>query len=152
VILVDPGFSFFKPNQLRTSMNITICPLGQGRFAASVGQRLLCEGKTPFFTSARILQAEGVPNATPISMTYEGSSVVAMMSTVGEAAGKIVHETDKEGLKLKRYRPMSNQVPRQRVRHDARTPLVKREAPRVNRVPIQLSFFTPHLFGNHASF
>jgi hypothetical protein len=130
-------------------MNITIRPLGRGRFAASLGQRLLCESKTPFFTSARILQAEGVPDDTPITMTHEGSSVIAMWSTIGEAAGKVVHETEKEGPKFKRYRPMSNQVPRQRVRQEAGTPEMIREAPRVSRVPIQLSFFAPHLFGLH---
>lgn len=132
-------------------MNITIRPLGRGRFAASLGQRLLCESRTPLFTAARILQAEGIPDDTPITMTHEGSSVVAMRSTVGEAADKIVHETEKEGPKFKTYRPMSAQIPRQRVRHLARTPEVKREAPRVSRVPIQLSFFQPHLFGDYAS-
>lgn len=131
-------------------MNITIRPLSRGRSAASVGQRLLCESKTPLFTSARILQAEGVPDDTPISMTHEGSSVVTMRSTVGEAASKIVHETDKVGPKLKRYRPMSTQVARQRVRQEATTPVVRREAPKVGQVPIQLSFFAPHLFGDHA--
>jgi hypothetical protein len=84
-------------------MNITIRPLGRGRFAASLGQRLLCESKTPFFTSARILQTEGVPDDSPITMIHEGSSTVTMRSTVGEAAGKIVHETDSEGPKFKRY-------------------------------------------------
>ncbi|KLK95013.1 hypothetical protein AA309_00775 [Microvirga vignae] len=131
-------------------MNIAIRPLGRGRFAASLGQRLLCKSKTPFSTAARILQAEGVPDDTPITMSHEGSSAVAMWSTVSEAAGKIVHETDEEGPKLKRYRSMSNQMPRQRVRHDARTPNMKREAPRAGQVPIQLSFFQPHLFGDHA--
>jgi hypothetical protein len=131
-------------------MNITIRPLGRGRFAASVGQRLLCESKTPLLTAARILQAEGIPDNTPINMTHEGSPVVALRSTVGEAAGKIVHETDREGPKLKRYRPMSNQVPRQRVRQEARTPEVRREVPRFSQVPIQLSFFQPHLFGNYS--
>jgi hypothetical protein len=130
-------------------MNITIRPLGRGRFAASVGQRLLCESKTPFFTSARILQAEGVPDDTPITMTHDGSSVVAMRSTVTKAASKVVHETDKEGPKLKRYRPMSNQVSRQRVRQEPGMPEMIREAPGVSRVPIQLSFFAPHLFGLH---
>jgi hypothetical protein len=131
-------------------MNITIRPLGRGRFAASLGQRLLCESKTPLFTSARILQAEGVPDECPITMTHEGSSVVAMGSTVGEAASKIVHETDSDGPKFKRYRPMSNQMPRQRVRQEARKLVVQREVPSVSRVPIQLSFFAPHLFGEHA--
>jgi hypothetical protein len=133
-------------------MNITIRPLGRGRFAASVGQRLLCESKTPFFTSARILQAEGIPDNTPITMTHEGSSVVALRSTIGEAASKIVHETETAGPKLKRYRPMSNQMPRQRVRQEAKTIVVKREVPSVSPVPIQLSFFAPHLFGDHASY
>ena len=150
VILVDPCSFHFKPIQSRTPMNITIRPLGRGRFAASLGQRLLCESKTPFFTSARILQAEGISDDTPITMTHEGTFMVATRSTLGEAASRIVHETDKDGPKLKRYRPMSNQVPRQRVRHEARTPETKREAPRVSRVPIQISFFQPHLFGDHA--
>jgi hypothetical protein len=99
-------------------MNITIRPLGRGRFAASVGQRVLCKSKTPFFTAARIFQAEGVPDDTPITMRHEGSDIVAMRSTVGEAAGRIVVETDEEGPKFKCYRPMSPEMPRQRVRHE----------------------------------
>jgi len=133
-------------------MNITIRPLVRGHFAAFLGQRLLCESKTPFFTSARTLRAEGVPDNTPIIMKHEGSPIVAMRSTIGEAASKIVHETDREGPKLKRYRPMSNLVPRQRVRQEARTPDMKREVPRVSRAPIQLSFIAPQLFGDHASY
>jgi hypothetical protein len=133
-------------------MNITIRPLGRGRFAASIGQRLLCESKTPLFTATRILQAEGVADNTPITMTHEGSSVVAMQSTVGEAAGKIVHETDREGPKFKRYRLMSSQVSRQRVRQEPGMPEMIREAPGVSQVPIQLSFFQPHLFGDHATY
>lgn len=133
-------------------MNITIRPLGRGRFAASLGQRLLCESKTPLFTSARILQAEGISDDSLISMTHEGSFAFAIRSTVGEAAGKIVHETEKEGPKFKTYRPMSNQMPRQRVRQEVRTPEMKWEASRANQMPIQLSFFEPHLFGNHASY
>lgn len=131
-------------------MNITIRPLGRGRFAASLGQRLLCESKTPLLTSARILQAEGAPYDTLITMIHEGSSIVAMRSTVGKAAGLIVHETDKEGPKLKRYRPMSAQVPRQGVRQGERTTICKAEISRTVRKPEQLSFLTPHLFSDHA--
>ena len=101
-------------------MNITIRPLGRGRFAASVGQRLLCQSKTPFFTAARILQAEGLPDNAPMSMTHEGSATVAMRSTIGEAARWIVVETDTQGPKLKRYRPMPPELPRQRARHEAK--------------------------------
>jgi hypothetical protein len=128
-------------------MNITIRPLGRGRFAASLGQRLLCESKTPLFTAARILQAEGLPDDTLITMTHGGSFVVAMRSTIGEAASKIVHETDKEGPKLKRYRPMSAQTPRQQVRHEVRTPAGTGAALGTILVPIQLSLFAPHLLG-----
>jgi len=126
-------------------MNITIRPLGRGRFAASLGQRLICESKTPLFTSARILQAQGVPDDTPITLTHEGSSIVSMRPTVGEAAGKIVHETDREGPKLKRYRPMSAQVPRQRVRQEARTPMRAAKVDRGKTEPEQLCFVEPTL-------
>ncbi len=107
-------------------MNITIRPLGRGRFAASLGQRLLCECATPLLTSARILQAEGVPDNTPITMTHEGSTIVSLRSTVQKAAKLIVVETGELGPKFKPYRPMTSKVPRQRVRHDVKT--AKREA------------------------
>ena len=102
-------------------MNITIRPLRRGRFAASVGQRVLCECTTPLLTSARILQAEGIPGNTPITMTHEGSTIISMRSTVRKAARLIVVETDDEGPKFKRYRPMTPKVLRQRVRREART-------------------------------
>jgi hypothetical protein len=130
-------------------MNITIRPLGRGRFAASVGQRLLCESKTPFFTAARILQAEGIPDDTPITMTHEGSSVVSIRSTVGKAASLIVEETDTTGPKLKTYRPMSPQVPRQQVRHEARKPEKTWKAASAVLMPVQLSLFSAHLLGQH---
>jgi hypothetical protein len=72
-----------------------------------------------------------------------------MRSTVGEAASKIVHETDREGPKFKRYRPMSAQVPRQKVRHEARTAERTGAALAANLVPMQLSLFSPHLLGQH---
>jgi hypothetical protein len=130
-------------------MNITIRPLGRGRFAASLGQRLLCRSKTPLLTAARILQAEGIPDDTPISMTHEGSSVVSMKSTVGKAASLIVEETDARGPKFKTYRPMSSQVPRQRGRHEVRTPESTWKAVTSILMPVQLSLFAPHLSGQY---
>ncbi len=129
-------------------MNITIRPLGRGRFAASVGQRLLCKSKTPFFTAARILQAEGLPDDTPITMTHEGSSIVSMRSTVGEATRWIVVETDTQGPTLKPYRPMSPEVPRQRVRHEARTATSEAEVGRARKELEQLGLFGPHPHSN----
>jgi hypothetical protein len=130
-------------------MNINIRPLGRGRFAAFLGQRLLCKSKTPLLTAARILQAEGVPDDTPISMSHEGSTVVSMKSTVGKAASLIVEETDTTGPKLKTYRPMSAQVPRQRVRHEARIGERTGIALGAILMPIQLSLFSAHLLGQH---
>ena len=130
-------------------MNITIRPLGRGRFAASFGQRLLCESKTPLLTAARILQAEGMHDDTPISMTHDGSSAVSMMTTVGRAASLIVEETSTRGPRLKTYRPMSSRVPRQRVRHEARIAERTGAALGAILVPIQLSLFSPQLFGQH---
>jgi hypothetical protein len=130
-------------------MNITIRPLGRGRFVASLGQRVLCKSKTPLLTAARILQAEGVPNDTPISMTHEGSSIVAMRSTVGQAAGLIVEETDKKGPRFKTYPPMSPQMSHQRVRQEVRKPEMTWKAASAVLMPVQLSLFTSHLLGKH---
>jgi hypothetical protein len=130
-------------------MNIIIRPLGRGRFAASLGQRLLCTSKTPLLTAARILQAEGVPNDTPISMTHEGSSIVSMRSTIGKAAGLIVEETDKRGPRFKPYRPMSNQMSQQGVRDEVRKPEQTWKAASAVLMPVQLSLFASHLLGQH---
>lgn len=85
-------------------MNITISPTGRGRFAARLGDRLLCTSETPFFAAARILQREGVPGHEALTMTHAGSETICLRSTVGEAAGLAVHETDR-GLTIRRYRP-----------------------------------------------
>lgn len=63
------------------------------------------------FTAARGLRIEGMPDATPLTMRHEGSDVVAMRSAVGEAAGRIVEETDAKGPRFKPYRPMSSEMP-----------------------------------------
>jgi len=122
-------------------MNITIRPLGRGRFAASVCRCPLCESKTPLFTAARIFQAEGIPDDTPITMTHEGSGIVSMRSTVGEAASRIVEETDKKGPRFKRYRPMSSEMPRQRVREQSKTAMDEPEVGRAKDEPEQLSLW-----------
>jgi len=130
-------------------MNLTIRPLGRGRFAAFLGQRLLCKCKTPLLTAARILQAEGLPDESPISMTHERSSVVAMRSTVGKTAGLTVEETDTRGPRFKTYRPMSPQMPRQQVRQEVRKPERPWKAASAVLMPVQLSLFSAHLFGQH---
>jgi hypothetical protein len=92
-------------------MNITIRPLGRGHFAALLGDRLLCESKTPFFSAARILRAEGASDHAAITMSHEGSGVVSMRSTVGEAAGLTVLENDSDGLRFAPFEPPLDQTP-----------------------------------------
>jgi hypothetical protein len=130
-------------------MNLTIRPIGRGRFAAFLGQRLLCTSNTPLLTAARILQAEGVPDDTPISMTHEGSAVVAMRSTISEAASMIVEESGAKGPRFKPYRPMPPQMSHQRVRQEVRKPKMTLKAAAAVLMPVQLSLFASHSLGQH---
>ena len=65
-------------------IEIVVKPAGRGRFCAMVGSRMLViMSRTPFLTAARVLLADGVDPATPIRMRHDGSSVIALRSTVG---------------------------------------------------------------------
>ena len=58
-----------------------------GRFVALMnGRQLIKPTKQPFFNSARQLLAEGVALDTVLTARYDGSTTIAMRSTVGEAA------------------------------------------------------------------
>jgi len=98
-------------------LNITVVPVGQrgGKFVpkylAYLGDRLLCESRTPFLTAARILQAEGIPDETPITMSHKGSSVVSFKTTIGIAAGLIVEETETRSPTFRKYRPFPSEAP-----------------------------------------
>ncbi|MFF8802522.1 MULTISPECIES: hypothetical protein [unclassified Methylobacterium] len=86
-------------------MNITVSPAERGRYHARLDGRLLTTSYTPFFSAARVLQGEGVLPQQPITMTHEGSDVVCLTSTVGEAAGFRVEEGKDSGPLLRPYRP-----------------------------------------------
>jgi hypothetical protein len=77
----------------KETISLTIHSVGRGRFAAFLGDRLLCVSETPLLPAARVLQAEGISAATRLEMIHEGSATVAMRSTVGVAAGFRVSET-----------------------------------------------------------
>src|SRR4051812_48332070 len=85
-------------------MNIIVAPAGRGLYRTSLDGRHLITARQPFFSAARILQAEGFDSETPISMQWEGSDIVAMRSTIGRAAGLSVTEDD-NGIRLTKYRP-----------------------------------------------
>ncbi len=109
-------------------MNITVRHLGDGRYAALLNGRVLCKSKTPFFTAARKLQREGIPDDTTISMLHEGADLVTLRSTVGYAAGNIVVESYTDGPKFGRYRPMAAQIQHDGVRHPPRMAMSNTEA------------------------
>jgi hypothetical protein len=101
-------------------MNITVTPLRRGRFAACLDGRLLCHSRTPFLSAARVLQREGVPDETPITMRHEGEIEVALRSTVGAAAKLTIVENEREGPRFARYRPFSAAMPCAAVRGSSR--------------------------------
>lgn len=85
-------------------MNIIATPAARGRYFAHLDGRLICTSKTPFFSSARILELEQVRGATPLTMTHGGSDTVCLTSTVAQAAALMVVENDAHGPRVARYR------------------------------------------------
>lgn len=75
------------------TISIIVRSVGRGRFAAFLDGRMLCVSETPLLSTARVLQAEGVPATTRLEMVHDGSAIVAMRTTVGVAAGLRVSET-----------------------------------------------------------
>ncbi len=85
-------------------LTITISPAGKGSYHARLGSRLLCTSKTPFFSAARVLIADGADPTTTLAMAREGSAVVDLRGMLGPAAGLTVLENDTIGPVLKPYR------------------------------------------------
>jgi hypothetical protein len=75
-------------------ITIILNPIGRGRFAAALDERVLCRSRRPFLDSARVLLAEGADPATPFAMRHAGSDYDALRSTIGQAAGLTVLEPD----------------------------------------------------------
>jgi hypothetical protein len=112
------------------TINIDVQPIGSrsGRympgFQAFLGERLICESKTPFLSAARVLLREGVAPDTPLTMTHQGSSTVSLRSTVGVAAGLVVDETEKSAPRFKPYREFPTAMPLPVGRWSPRTAIV----------------------------
>ncbi len=88
-------------------MNITISPAKtRGRYDARLDDGRIFENlETPFYSTARRLMKEGVLPQEPLTMTHQGSDMVCLRSTVGEAAALSVVDSDNRGLQLRPYRP-----------------------------------------------
>jgi hypothetical protein len=76
-----------------------------------VGDRLLCRARTPFFTAARKLLAEGHPDDTRLVMRHEGSSMTALSSTLRRAASLTVLENERFGPVLRKFVPRDFRTP-----------------------------------------
>jgi hypothetical protein len=91
-----------------TSLELWPMPEKPGRYAAVLPDgRVLVQSRQPFYDGARKLLAEGVPPETVIEARHKGSSIVALRSTVGEAAKWSVEESDRGGIARRRYRAWS---------------------------------------------
>jgi len=84
-------------------MFLTLRPLGRGRFVASVGGRALCESRTPVFSAGRVLLQEGISPDEPLLAFHEGSEIVSMTTTVGQAARLTIIERDSGGIHIVPY-------------------------------------------------
>lgn len=91
-------------------MLIHVTPLGRGRYAARLNGRLLCESRTPLLSAARALLREGVAEDTILTMSHEGTSVVSLRAPIGVAAALAVVESEREGPRFTRHRPMPSDI------------------------------------------
>lgn len=76
-----------------------------GRYMAMLGEVELCRSTQPFLTAARALLAEGYASDLVLEARHAGSPIVALRSTIGEAARWMIEETDRGGLRKRRWRP-----------------------------------------------
>jgi hypothetical protein len=73
---------------------ITATSVGQGRFAAQIGDHILVEAsRQPLLDAARVLLSQGADPRTVIALRHAGSTTDALRSTVGAAAKLTVEET-----------------------------------------------------------
>jgi hypothetical protein len=80
------------------------------RYQAMWGERVVCTSRQPLFDAARVLALEGVPFDTVLEASHEGQPIVAMRSTVGEAAQWAVSESERGGISRYQWQPYENAV------------------------------------------
>ena len=92
-------------NTTSNTIHIIVHSTGRALFDAYHGKRRLTRSRTPFFSAARILLNEGIPEDTIITMSHAGSGTVALSSTVGLAGRLSLTEDDRRGFRLRAHRP-----------------------------------------------
>jgi hypothetical protein len=84
-------------------------PAGPGRYRPLLdGAAITKPTRQPLLDAARVLLAPGYPADTPITARHVGSDVIAMRSTVGEAARWTIEEPDRGGLRKRPWMPRSS--------------------------------------------
>lgn len=92
-------------------IELTLIPTGRkDLLTAEHNGRVVATSRQPFYDAARALQREGHCADTPLTARHRGSGIVAMRSTVGEAAKWSVTERDRGGLRCVPWMPYSSYV------------------------------------------
>lgn len=92
--------SGLTPCARRAGLELELVPVPSrpSFYAAMLGGRLLCRSRMPLLDAARVLLAEGITPETELAARHVGRAIVAMRSTVGEAAKWTIRERDRGGL------------------------------------------------------
>ncbi|MPR12173.1 hypothetical protein [Microvirga tunisiensis] len=89
------------------TLHLVVSPVGRGKYAAHLNDREMCRSPTPFFAAARVLLAQGFDPATLLTMRHEGSAIISIRATIGQAAGRTVHEGDKDSARIVRLKTVA---------------------------------------------
>lgn len=99
-----------RPADFASTLTIIVTPAARcpWRYEARLDghDRLLCVSRTPFFTAARKLLAEGHDRGLVLVMRHVGSDTESLRATLGAAATLTVEETP-YGPKVRRWKPIS---------------------------------------------
>ena len=77
-----------------------------GTYHPMLGERKLTKAtRQPFFDGARALLAMGMDPGLPLAGRHEWSAIVALRSTIGEAARWAISESDRGGLRKRLWKP-----------------------------------------------
>jgi len=76
------------------SLPVMVNGVGQDhqQWQAWLDGELLCTAREPLFAAARVLQARGIPDDTPIASRHKGAAHISLTSTFGKAAKLTVRD------------------------------------------------------------
>lgn len=75
------------------------------RTTDAAGRVVVQASRQPLLDAARALAAPGVPPETIVTASHRGAAIVAIRTSIGEAAKWRIEESDRGGLKRRPWRP-----------------------------------------------